>query len=76
MKSLRLGRDVHTLSSPETRAALLALYHPARFFILGQDDPLAITAFLGTPMPPLPRDALDAYDFAHWLRQFEGVPAR
>ena len=54
----------------------LALYHPARFFILGQDDPLAITAFLGTPMPPLPRDALDAYDFAHWLRQFEGVPAR
>lgn len=31
LKSLRLGRDVHTLSSPETRAALLALYHPALF---------------------------------------------
>lgn len=31
LKSLRLGRDVHTLSSSETRAALLALYHPALF---------------------------------------------
>lgn len=61
-------------NNPSVRT--LPFYHPARFFILGQDDPQTIPAFLSTPMPPLPKGALDAYDFAHWLRQFEGVPAR
>ena len=60
-------------NNPSVRT--LPFYHPARFFILGQDDPQAITTFLNTSMPPLPQGALDAYDFAHWLRQFEDVPA-
>lgn len=31
LQSHKLGRPVHTLSQPETRAALLALYHPFLF---------------------------------------------
>mgnify|MGYP006203143531 CR=1 FL=1 len=53
----------------------LPFYNPARFFILGQDDPQALTAFLQAPIPPLPKGALQPYDFAHWVRQFDHITA-
>lgn len=46
-------------------------YHPARIFILGQDDPGHIPGFLDLPMPPLQDAELTRHDFAHWVRQFE-----
>lgn len=53
----------------------LPFYNPARFFILGQDDPQALPAFLQAPMPPLPPGALQPYDFAHWVQQFDHITA-
>jgi hypothetical protein len=62
LRSKRLGRDIHTLSSSERRAALLALYHPRLFDLHEQrmlsgepaphplsDHPLA----RGLALPPL-----------------------
>ena len=48
-----------------------AFYHPARVFILGQDDLEQITDFLAAPMPPIANAELTRHDFAHWVRQFE-----
>jgi hypothetical protein len=60
-------------NNPSVRT--LPFYHPARFFILGQDDPLTLQAFLQAPMPPLPPEQLRPYDFAHWVQQFDHIDA-
>ena len=48
-----------------------AFYHPARAFILGQEDLEQITDFLAAPMLPIANDEPTRHDFAHWVRQFE-----
>lgn len=52
----------------------LPFYSADRFFVLGQDEASRLPAFLQTPMPLLPEGALDAYDFAHWVQQFDRLP--
>lgn len=48
-----------------------AFYHPARVFVLGQDDLRQITNFLVAPMPPIAVAELAPHDFSHWIGQFE-----
>ena len=61
------------LITNNTRVRTLPFYDAARFFILGEDDPQAITTFLSASMPPLPQEALQPYDFAHWVQQFDHI---
>lgn len=49
----------------------LPFYHPARFFILGQDELSAVPAFLAADMPPLSAADLAGYAFPDWIRQFD-----
>lgn len=37
------------------------LYHPSRFFVLGEDDLETLPAFLDTPFVPVPEDELKEY---------------
>ncbi len=60
-------------NNPSVRT--LPFYNPTRFFILGQDDPQALPAFLQAPMRPLPQGALQPYDFAHRVQQFDHITA-
>lgn len=60
-------------NNPSVR--MLPVYSPARFFILEQDDPATIAAFLAAPLPALRPGALDPYNFSHWLQQFETLTA-
>lgn len=61
-------------NNPQVRD--LPFYSPARFFVLGHDDPAALPAFLAAPLPPLHPSVLAPYDFPQWVRQFEvaGAP--
>ena len=52
----------------------LPFYSPDRFFVLGKDDNTRLPAFLSAPLPALPPGALDPYDFANWVRQFDRLP--
>ncbi len=46
-------------------------YHPARIFVLGQDDAGQIADFLAAPMPPIADATLANHDFPLWVRQFD-----
>lgn len=63
------------LITNNTSVRKLPFYNPARFFVLEQDDPATIAAFLAAPLPALPPGALDPYDFSHWVKQFETLSA-
>ena len=63
------------LITNNTSVRALPFYNPARFFVLEQDDPATIAAFLAAPLPALPPGALDPYDFSHWVKQFETLSA-
>lgn len=52
----------------------LPFFSPDRFFVVGEDDSARLPAFLAAPLPPLPPGALDPYDFAHWVQQFDHWP--
>lgn len=46
------------------------LYHPARVFLLGHDDPGQLKQFIDQPLPRVPGEQLRNYDFRYWHRQF------
>ncbi len=83
LEALFFDRKLIT-NNPAVRA--LALYHPARFFVLGEagvdgadgsdgstapDDAERLLAFLAAPLPPPDEAALAAYAFDRWVLQFE-----
>ena len=62
------------LITNNTSVCALPFYSPERFFVLGKDDNTRLPAFLSAPLPALPPGALDPYDFANWVRQFDRLP--
>ena len=72
LEALFFGKKLIT-SNPAVRD--LPCYDPARFFIVGQDDAQGVRAFLDAPLPALQPDLLLPHDFAHWVQQFERLPA-
>lgn len=72
LEALFFGKKLIT-SNPAVRD--LPCYDPARFFIVGQDDAQGIRAFLDAPLPALQPELLLPHDFAHWVQQFERLPA-
>jgi len=53
----------------------LPFYHPARFFVVGEGDANGVMDFLDAPLPALPDGALEPYDFAYWVQQFDAAPS-
>jgi hypothetical protein len=72
LEALFFGKKLIT-SNPAVKD--LPCYDPARFFVVGQDDAHGLGAFLDAPLPALQRDLLLPHDFAHWVGQFERLPA-
>lgn len=51
-----------------------ALYSPTRIFIIGEDDPLALRAFIDSELDPVADSILAQYEIESWIQGF-GVRA-
>lgn len=47
------------------------LYHPDQVFVIGEDDPRGLAAFLDRPTPAAHSKALESFDVRHWVANFQ-----